>query len=50
MNKTTNQQVKKNPEPTDEEVDKLHATFLDEVEKLYYRHRPDWETRELSIE
>jgi hypothetical protein len=43
-------QVEAHPEPTMEQVDELHALFLKELEAMYYRHRPEWEDRELSIE
>ncbi|CAM9568751.1 unnamed protein product [Pylaiella littoralis] len=35
--------------PSDEYVDSLHAELLRRVEELYYKHRPDWETRVLVI-
>ncbi|CAM9104061.1 unnamed protein product [Ectocarpus sp. 6 AP-2014] len=35
--------------PSDEYVDDLHAELLRRVEELYYKHRPDWETRTLVI-
>lgn len=35
--------------PSDEYVDALHAELLRRVEELYYKHRPDWETRTLVI-
>eukprot|EP00899_Mesostigma_viride_P029039 jgi/Mesvir1/931/Mv17489-RA.1 len=37
-------------EPTQEEVDRLHALFVKHVEELYEKHRPEWEHRPLSIE
>jgi len=44
--------VKKNENPTEEEVDALHARFMDELKELYNnnRHRvAGWENRELVI-
>ncbi|CAM9727616.1 unnamed protein product [Ectocarpus fasciculatus] len=35
--------------PSEEYVDALHAELLRRVEELYYKHRPDWETRTLVI-
>jgi 1-acyl-sn-glycerol-3-phosphate acyltransferase len=31
--------VQKNSQPTDEEVDKLHQLFLEEIKKLFYEYR-----------
>eukprot|EP00752_Nemacystus_decipiens_P008686 g7753.t1 len=35
--------------PAEEYVDSLHAELLRRVEELYYKHRPEWETRALVI-
>ncbi|KAM3571740.1 hypothetical protein VYU27_006219 [Nannochloropsis oceanica] len=37
-------------EPTKEEIAATHALFCEKVEELYYKYRPEWETRPLSIE
>ena len=39
-----------NGEPSDEQVQEIHAVFMRELEALYARHRPEWEKRELRIE
>jgi hypothetical protein len=39
-----------NGEPSDEQVQEMHAVFMRELEALYARHRPEWEKRELRIE
>ncbi len=36
-------------EPSQEYVDSLHAELLRRVQELYYKHRPEWETRTLVI-
>jgi hypothetical protein len=41
--------VQQKDNPTKEEIEAMHATFCQAVEDLYYRHRPEWETRPLVI-
>uniref|UniRef100_I2CR10 Acyltransferase n=1 Tax=Nannochloropsis gaditana (strain CCMP526) TaxID=1093141 RepID=I2CR10_NANGC len=36
--------------PSKEEIAAMHALFCEKVEELYYKFRPEWETRPLSIE
>ena len=35
--------------PTKEEIEAKHAEFCQRVEELYYKYRPAWETRPLTI-
>lgn len=42
--------VKQNPTPTPEEIEQLQEAFFKNLMRLYYEHRPEWETRDLSIE
>lgn len=41
--------VVQSDEPSDAYVDAVHAVLLERVEELYYKHRPEWENRELVI-
>ena len=42
--------VEQKDAPTKEEIEEMHAKFCVRVEELYYKYRPEWETRPLSIE
>ena len=41
--------IQKNPNPTKEEITAIHEEFCEELTKLYYRHLPEWQQRELLI-
>jgi hypothetical protein len=36
-------------DPDPEMVDRVYEAFKEELRALYYRYRPEWETRELEI-
>lgn len=41
--------VEQKDNPTKEEIEAMHAAFCQRVEELYYKYRPAWETRPLTI-
>jgi len=41
--------IVKNPNPSKEEIAKIHDEFCEELTKLYYRHLPEWQKTELLI-
>ena len=41
------QEVMADPDP--ETVDRVYEAFKAQLRALYYRYRPEWETRELEL-
>lgn len=41
--------VEQKPVPTEEDINALHSLFIERVQEIYEKHKPEWETRPLEV-